>query len=310
MKKKKIVFITGASGFIGKNTARYFNENGWYVVGLGLGKWTEKEFKSWGIDEWHPGLITKELLSSVKKKLNLIIHCAGGGSVGFSVKHPKEDFNMTVKSTRSVLEFMRSNCPNARLIYPSSAAVYGQKKDLPIKESDILAPVSPYGLHKKMAEELCKDYSRKYSANISIVRFFSVYGPGLQKQLLWDASCKIYSDENKIKFFGTGLEKRDWIYISDVVELFFILAKSKNKFEIVNGGSGLGITIKDVLAKLLAEFQKNKEIVFNNISKEGDPEFYTADIEKVKKTGWRPRISLEDGIKKYVIKFKEYQENG
>jgi len=167
-------------------------------------------------------------------------------------------------------------------------AAGGQKEDAPIKESDFLAPVSPYGLHKKIVEELCEEYSKKYNINISIARLFSVYGEGLQKQLLWDACKKIYNSKGNIVFFGTGLEKRDWIHVSDIAELFLILAQSENKFEIVNGGSGIGVTIKDVITKLLIAFQKNKEIIFNSISKEGDPKFYTADIEKVKNIGWNP----------------------
>ena len=305
---KKTIFITGANGFIGRNSARFFRENGWYVIGVGLGEWIGEEFRDWGINEWYPGLVTKELLLKIGEEPDVIIHCAGGGSVGFSVKHPKEDFDMTVESTRSVLEYMRGNCPNARLIYPSSAAVYGRKEDFPIKESDALNPVSPYGLHKKMVEELCDNYSKKYTINTSIVRLFSVYGAGLQKQLLWDASCKIYSSKNEIEFFGTGLEKRDWIYISDVVNLFFLLTKSKNKFEIINGGSGIGITTKSIITELLKVFREDKKIIFNNILKEGDPDFYTADIKKALSLGWKQKVSITDGICKYVNFFKKIND--
>ncbi|MCX6762589.1 MAG: NAD(P)-dependent oxidoreductase [Candidatus Moranbacteria bacterium] len=305
---KKIVYITGAAGFIGKNSAKCFSENGWYVVGAGLGEWAGEKFSDWGIQEWHPGLITAELLSNINKKPDVILHCAGGSSVGFSVEHPEQDYEMTVGSAKNVLEFMRAHCPSARLIFPSSAAVYGQKEDVPIKENDFLDPVSPYGLHKKIAEELCEEYSKRYNINVSIGRIFSAYGSGLQKQLLWDACNKISDPSDEAIFFGTGLEKRDWIHVRDIAELFLALASSKNKFEIVNIGSGVGLTIKDVITKLLAAFQKNKEIVFNNISKEGDPKFYTANIGKVKNMGWNPKISLEDGIREYAVNFEKYQK--
>lgn len=309
IKTQKIIFITGAHGFIGRNSAKHFNDAGWYVIGIGLGDWNGKKFQDCGIHEWHHGIITEELLLSINKKPDVILHCAGGSSVGFSVEHSREDYEMTVGSTKNVLEFIRLNCPETRLIYPSSAGVYGQKEDILIKESDILNPISPYGQHKKIVEELCREYSDKYSINISIVRLFSVYGPGLQKQLFWDACNKILSDGNEMKFFGTGLEKRDWIYITDVVELFLILAKSKNKFEVLNGGSGIGISVQDILIRLLKLFGVNKEIIFNNIIKKGDPRFLIADTSSVKNIGWQTKISLDDGIKKYVIYFKKYEKN-
>lgn len=306
---KKTIYITGAAGFIGRNTARHFDKNGWYVIGMGLGQWDGEEFREWGIQEWYPGMITQELLLNVRKKPDVIVHCAGSGSVGFSVENPKDDFDMTVTSTLIILEFIRLHSPDTRLIYPSSAAVYGQKEDMPIKENDPLEPISPYGFHKKICEELCESYSKNYDIKVSIARLFSVYGAGLQKQLLWDACRKIHSHEEDVRLFGTGLEKRDWIHVSDVAEIFRIFAASKNTFEIVNGGTGFGVTIKDVIAKILEAAGKNKNIIFNNVSKEGDPVFYTADTDRVEKIGWNQRISLNDGIDEYVANFQKNQRN-
>src|SRR4030095_13057401 len=84
-----------------------------------------------------------------------------------------------------------ATAPAAILIYPSSAAVYGVVKQAPIGESSPIAPVSPYGLHKAMAEELCSTQSKHFGLRCAIVRFFSVYGPGSRKQLLWDLAQKI-----------------------------------------------------------------------------------------------------------------------
>jgi UDP-glucose 4-epimerase len=303
--KEKIIFVTGAAGFIGKNSAKYFAENGWYVVGLGLGKWCREEFQEWGIKEWYPGLITKKLLAQVNKKPDVVLHCAGGGSVGFSMEHPKEDFAMTVESTENVLEFMRLHCSEARLIYPSSAAVYGQKEDAPIKETDSLEPVSSYGIHKKMTEELCEYYSKNFGIKISIVRFFSAYGPALKKQLLWDACNKIYHFKEEIIFSGTGKETRDFIHINDVVELLLFLSGSENKFEIMNGASGRRLTISEVLNTLAREYGGKTRIIFNDISRKGDPKFFWADITKIKSMGWKPEVAFESGVAEYVNNFKK-----
>lgn len=305
MKKKNIVLITGAAGFIGRNTAKHFSNNGWFVIGISLEKLSKKEFRKWGMQKYYSGEISTSILLKVKEKPELIIHCAGSGSVGLSLENPKGDFKMNVESLLEILEFMRLRCSGARLIYPSSAAVYGRKNDAPIKENASPEPVSPYGFHKIIAEKLCESYSKNFGLQISIIRFFSVYGMGLQKQLLWDACKKILEAKKEVTFFGTGNETRDWIHIDDVARLFLAVAKSKKSFEILNGASGLRIKINYVLKILLKEYKKPLKIVFNNVAKKGDPKYYHADIKKAALLGWKPKVSLTNGIRDYVNYFKK-----
>ena len=115
---------------------------------------------------------------------------------------------------------MRLYAKDSQLVIPSSAAVYGQKNEKSISVHDVLNPVSPYGNHKRICETLSKFYSNYYKLRISIIRLFSLYGPGLKKQLLWDACNKIYSGDQI--YSGTGLEKRDWIYIEDAINLILL----------------------------------------------------------------------------------------
>jgi UDP-glucose 4-epimerase len=302
--KDNIVYITGAYGFIGRNVAKHFSARGWYVIGIGYGEWEEEEFSEWGIAEWYSSAVSVQSLSIIEQKPDLIVHCAGSGSVGFSLNNPMEDFQMTVDSTLAVLEFMRLYCPNTRLIFPSSASVYGEKDDVPIKEDEIRNPVSPYGFHKMIAEELCFSYAKNFGTIVSIVRLFSVYGLGLQKQILWDACNKINQAEKEVVFFGSGNETRDLIHINDVAQLFFILAKSQNVFEILNGAAGQQVQIIEILNILLEAYGKQLKIVFNNILKEGDPKFYWADVSIAKALGWNSRTSLDEGIREYVANFK------
>ena len=106
----------------------------------------------------------------------------------------------------AVLEFSRLHAPDARIVLPSSAAVYGAVERTPIEEIDVLRPVTPYGAHKKIAEDLCASFGRYCGVKSAVVRLFSVYGPELRKQLLWDASWRVSRNENG--FFGTGRELR------------------------------------------------------------------------------------------------------
>lgn len=305
LNKSKTVLITGVAGFIGRNAAKFFNRKGWKVIGTSLEKLKKEDYKKMGVEEYYCGKITKNLLLRIKVTPDLIIHCAGSGSVSLSLEKPKEDFEMNVGSLLEVLEFMRLKKSVARLVYPSSAAVYGQKNNSPIKESGSLNPVSPYGFHKKIAEDICESYSKNFNLNISIVRFFSVYGNDIQKQLLWDACKKILGAKKEVIFFGTGEETRDWIHVNDVGNLFLSLKKSKNRFEILNGASGKSTTIKKTLEIVLKEYGKSLKIIFNHVTKKGDPKYYWGDINKASALGWKPKVKLAEGIKSFVNNFKK-----
>jgi len=304
----KTVCITGAHGFLGRHTAKLFKAKGYRVIGVGHGEWGFDNPSGFGIDKWIESDVDFTTLSKIDDKIDLVVHCAGGSSVGYSVEYPFQDFSRTVISTANVLEYIRLHQPKAKLIYPSSAAVYGKKNnDKPIKINDRLDPLSPYGFHKKMAEDLCLSYSKNFDISVAIVRFFSIYGPGLQKQLLWDSCNKFFSKEGRVEFFGTGDETRDWIQVSDAASLIYFMAQSGKKYTIVNGGYGKAVTIKEITLSLAAFFGNNIEIDFNRQSREGDPKHYWADISCAKEFGWQPLINIGDGLAEYANWYKKQQ---
>jgi len=302
----KTVLITGAHGFLGRYVARCFKGCGYRVVGIGFGQWSAAEYTACGIDEWLETAIELSSLQTLTFTPEVIAHCAGSGSVGFSLQQPMQDFQMTVDSTLAVLEYMRLVCPEARLVYPSSAAVYGSRPDEPISEDTPLSPVSPYGYHKLVAEKLCQSYAGSFGLAVSIIRFFSIYGPELQKQLLWDACKKLAAaGSGAVEFYGTGRETRDWLYVSDAARLMYEAAQQGNGFSIINGGSGTRTTIADILALVGNQLGSAVSISFNGKEKAGDPRFYHADITRARDLGWQTSVPLEEGVASYVRWFKE-----
>lgn len=297
-----IALVTGAAGFIGRNVCKVLSDMGWYVCGLGHGDWIESEYSKWGVSKWLQGDVSidnlKELL--VNQSPSIVIHCAGSGSVQASYESPGKDFDRTVGSTSIVLEFVRAYCSSeTRLVVASSAAVYGNHGDIHLSESSSRNPMSPYGFNKVAAENLCEMYSRFFETKVSIVRLFSVFGDGLQKQLLWDASHKF--SEGKTKFFGTGEELRDWIHVSDAAMLLYLAATSvQDKYEIYNGGH-FKCTTKSVLNKLATLFGVNTPLQFDNVEHVGNPKQLTANCNKAQlKLNWVPVVDLHDGLKSYV----------
>lgn len=293
------IVVTGAHGFIGRHVARKLASLGHPVIGLGHGVWTREEWRSWGIYEWHTMDVTVENLVTYAGIPRAIVHCAGSGSVIYSARHPRQDYLRTVATTSAVLEFVRVHAPDAALVYPSSAAVYGLARQLPIKETAPSNPVSPYGAHKQMSEMLCHMYARHFGIRVAIIRMFSVYGNGLRKQLLWDACSKFRSGETM--FHGTGNEKRDWLSVSDAAELLALACGfASAECPVMNGGSGIGVEIHDVVREIADAFGGGLVPEFNGERREFDPPTYVADIAVALGRGWKPVKPWLQGVREYV----------
>jgi UDP-glucose 4-epimerase len=301
----KTVLVTGGYGFLGRAAGLRFKNAGYRVVGVGHGRWDREQFRSHGFDEWLDAAVTMSGLMTLDERFDVVVHCAGNGSVGYSHSNPLQDFEKTVASSAELLEYIRLNNPSARLIYPSSAGVYGAKADAPIKEIDQLNPVSTYGYHKRIVEELCGNYSQNYGLSIGIIRFFSVYGQGLTKQLLWDASTKLSTANGEAVFWGTGNETRDWIHVDDATHLILKLAESTERFSIVNGAAGARVTVKTVVEMLREALGVDLAITFNGAERIGDPRYYHADVSTLRELGLVPTIALPDGLRSYAAWFRD-----
>jgi UDP-glucose 4-epimerase len=298
----RTVLVTGGYGFLGRAVARKFKSEGCRVVGIGRGRWAPEEALAGGFDAWLDAGVSVSSLMTFNDQFDTVIHCGGNGSVGYSISNPLQDFYKTVQGTAELLEYLRLQESKALVIYPSSAGVYGSKEDHPIRESDSLNPISPYGYHKRMAENLLEMHSRAYGIRVAIIRFFSIYGPGLTKQLLWDASGKLMGCKNSevALFWGTGEETRDWIDSRDAAELMFKVSDSKEPYIVLNGAGGERVTVHETLRLLKSALGSSAQITFNGVVREGDPRFYHADISRAQALGWNPTVRLPEGIQRYV----------
>jgi UDP-glucose 4-epimerase len=299
----KRALVSGAHGFVGRHVARHLAGCGFQVAGIGHGAWSRDQWREWGLDEWHGSEVDLDALVTYAGEPDMIVHCAGSGSVSFSIAHPYHDFQRTAQTTIAVLEYARLYAPEARIVIPSSGAVYGASARLPIPESAPPGPVSPYGMHKHFAEELCRYYASLYALRTAIVRFFSVYGVGLRKQLLWDACRKL--SQSDTTFAGTGEERRDWLHVDDAVNLLYIAADHASVgCPIVNGGSGRSASVAEVLSMLKDGFPAAGAIRFSGARRKGDPVHLEADIARAQAWGWQPAMSLEQGIAQYLSWFQ------
>ncbi len=291
------VLIIGINGFIGDHVASDFEQRGYDVIGIdrfaGNGKHQTDIFD-----------VTQEDIDDYLKKNDpdIVINCAGQANVPNSVEHPEGDLQENTVLVHKIL-FAMKQCGMAsrRFIQLSSAAVYGNPDILPVKESSKCKPLSPYALHKKMSEDICEFFNNTYGFNIITLRIFSVYGPGLRKQIFWDLYQKV-KKTGKMEMWGTGDESRDYIYIDDLTEVIYLAATVSNLDSYIwNVASGKEVYIKDIADKYAEVLGVSKDrISFNGIVREGDPLNWCADISELKKYGFKPRTDIEAGIKNYV----------
>jgi len=303
------VWITGARGFIGSHLARELAGMGHVVHGVGHGALDGPERRRLGLHSWINGEIEAANLDAMAAAHGLpsaVIHLAGGSSVGLATAHPLENFSRTVVSTARLLEWLRVHSPKSHLIAASSAAVYGSGHSGPISEQAALAPISPYGQHKLMMEQLCRSYAESYGIASTVVRLFSVYGSELRKQLLWDICSRLRENSHELTLGGTGEEVRDWCEVRDVARLLtlFALAPQPESFRVINGGSGKGLRVSEV-AGLLAGHWGNVKVRFSGDARAGDPFSLLADDSALRATGFAWRVSPAQGIADYVRWFRD-----
>ncbi|GIX17761.1 MAG: UDP-glucose 4-epimerase [Rhodothalassiaceae bacterium] len=306
-----IVLITGARGFIGRHVSRALAADGDCVLGIGHGDWPSAREEA-GLALWLNADVSLANLRLVCREFgapDVVVHLAGGSSVGAALANPLEDFRRTVVSTAELLEWMRHDAPQARLVALSSAAVYGEGHEGRIPESAPLRPVSPYGYHKAVSESLCRMYAKCYNLSISLLRPFSVFGPGLRKQLIWDLCTRLRKGENIIKLGGTGRETRDWLYVEDLVQAVKLaIPEASAEAPVFNAGTGKAITVQDFSQAVIEIFglsSKVVNLVFTGEERAGDPRNLVSDIRKIKERGFNCGWTLRDGIKEYVNWFNK-----
>lgn len=291
-------------GFIGRQLALHLSRQGWVVGGVDLVRWGPEEAARFGVayvQESTVDFAGLDLVANAHGVPDAVFHLAGGPAVGPSFVDPRGDFAQNVETSANLLEWMRLRCQQAALVCVSSSAVYGAGHEGPIPEVAPLAPCSPYGFHKMVMEDLCRSYVLNFGLRIAVVRLFSVYGPGLRKQLLWDICRQLASGEAVIHLGGAGGERRDWLHVSDAVGLLSAaLDLCGKKNWVVNGGTGLGTSVRNVATLIAGAWGHAAGFFFSGISRPGDPHTMIADTSRAAALGFSSSVGLAAGIAEYV----------
>ncbi len=300
--KEKKVLVTGGAGFIGYHLcSKLSNNTNDLTIYDDLSSGKMENVKDVPKAKFVKGDILDLKTLCGLEKTDLIYHLAAQVVVPYSMENPLIDFETNAKGTLCVLEKARKD--DAKLVFASSAAVYGNPTQLPTSEEYGFHPFSCYGLSKVVGEEYCNIYREQYGLDIVITRFANVYGLRCHG-VIHDFLEKLAKNPNKLEIIGTGQQSRDLVHISDVVELLVKVGS----LESANGQTynvGLGKTTKIIdLAKLMLQIlnlQDKTVVTTTGVSWQGDINTIWFNNQKARKElDWNPKVTLEDSIKEVI----------
>ncbi len=308
MIRNSTILITGGAGFIGSTLANslLFDNKVVVIDDLSMGDFSNLNH-SMNLTKIEGTVTDKKLLKEVLTQYDFdyIFHLAAIASVSDSVERPYETHLVNFDSTMSILELLRENKKSLkRLVFSSSAAVYGDEPTIPKQEESVIRPLTPYAVDKFASERMVLAYNNLYGIPTSATRFFNVYGPKQNPQSPYSGFISILVERLKknstLTIFGNGEQSRDFVYIEDVVQALLLIATSEKSYgQVYNVGTGQKTSLNDLIDLSKVITKKELSIKYDK-ERLGDIKISLSDISKLKEIGYQPEFNLIEGMKKYL----------
>ena len=293
MAKKKVV-VTGGAGLIGSNLSQALVDAGHEVHIIDINPSFRRSSLPKEATLHEIDIRSTDAVQAVLQDADVVYHTAAVARVPYSIEHPVETTDQNITGTASVLT-AAARAKVRRVIYSASGSAYGEQTTLPLVETMVANPVNPYGLQKYAGELFAKLWSETYGIETVSLRYFNVYGPGMDPNgpyaLAIGKFLMARKNNEPITIFGDGTITRDFTHVSDVVRANLLAAESPKvgKGEVINIGAGRQTSIK-TLADMFGG-----EILYGPARIEAHDSI--ADNRKAKELlGWEPKVILEDGI--------------
>jgi len=302
--------VTGAAGFIGARTSEMLIQDGHTVVGVdNMNDAYDPRMKEYRLKNLQvlPGfafhkvdISDKSVIDHFKgEKFDGVINLAARAGVRFSVENPWVFVETNVIGTLNMLELCKQS-GTKKFIFASTSSIYGENPPYPTPETASSSePLQPYAASKKGAEALCHSYHHLYDIDVSVVRFFTVYGPAGRPDLALFRFVQWINEGRPVRVNGDGNQSRGFTFIDDIAR-GTILALKPLGYEIINIGGHEVITINDSI-KLIEELSGKKANVQYGPPNLADMFTNWADVSKAKELlGWSPRVGLTEGVKRLI----------
>ncbi|MHA2140435.1 MAG: NAD-dependent epimerase/dehydratase family protein [Candidatus Thorarchaeota archaeon] len=304
----KTALVTGCAGFVGSSLVDHLLDRGYSVTGLDSYRTGSEENLELAMKnpnfQFIKGDILKESLGEFESNIDVIYHLAAISSVKLSVEQPLLVHENNTTATLKVLELARS-CEIPRVVFSSSAAVYGKPDKMPVTEETSVHPLSPYGASKLAAEMYLHAYQHTYGIETVILRYFNIYGPR-QAYTEYSGFISIFINQGlqneAITIDGDGAQTRSLIYIDDVVDVTRRAGESdKASGEILNISGNQSISVLEIAGRILSLMPESNSTIVHRESRVGDVRESVGSNDKVKGVlGFTPKMSLANGLKRTI----------
>lgn len=242
--------------------------------------------------------LSDERVADVVRRQDIVFHLAANADVPVSVRDPGLDFQSNVVGSFRVLQACLGSDVQ-KVVFASSAAVYGPPSYVPIDEGHPTRPISPYGAGKLAVEHLGMAYHATYGLPFSAVRIFNSYGVRQPRYVMFDLIRKLHQDPTRLEVLGTGEQIRDYAYVTDTSRFFLTVAAAEQAVgHVYNVAGGNPTSVRDLVALLIADLGlEDVDVSFTGKSWPGDISRLVADIGAARKLGWSPQVDLATGVK-------------
>ena len=293
------IIVTGGAGFIGSNLVDELvrlNHKVIVIDNLSTGRLENIKHIRKKIIFVKADISKNSRWISFFKNTDWVFHMAAIGDIVPSIENPVKYFKSNVEGTLNVLEASRKH-KIKKLLYAASSSCYGIPKTYPTKENEKIDTKYPYALMKNIGEQFVTHWNKVYKLNTISMRFFNVYGIRSRTSGTYGAMFGVFLAQilaNKsLTIVGNGKQKRDFIYVKDVVRAMILGMRSKTNGEIFNLGAGSPVSVNEIVKNL-----KSSKKPLYIPKRPGEPDITFANISKIKKTlKWKPKIKIEEGIK-------------
>jgi len=296
--KKKLAVVTGGAGFIGSHMVdllikKNFKVNVFDNLSGGREENIKKHFNNKDFNFEKKNICDLKPNHKFFSSCDYIFHFAGIGDIVPSIENPIEYFNTNIMGTAKVLEAAKKASVK-KFVYAASSSCYGMAKT-PTSEKHNINPLYPYAMSKYLGEKLCFHWHKLYRLPVNSIRIFNAYGPRVKTTGVYGAVFGVFFkqklENQPFTIVGDGKQKRDFTFVTDVVDAFFKASQTKISGEAFNLGTGEPKSV-NYLTKILV----GKKIYIPK--RPGEPNITCADPKKIKKLlKWKPKVKFEIGVK-------------
>ena len=296
------VLITGGAGFIGSHLALTLQKRAAVRIFDNLRTGDRRRLEGHNVDFVQASVLDTAALRSAMSGADVVFHLAAMVGVQESMDNPQGCIETNVIGTFNVLK-AAAEAGVRKLVFASSAAIYGDDPPVPTSETASPSPKSPYAMTKLDGEYLCEMFLREERLKTATLRFFNVFGPGQDPASPYAAAIPTFIRRamcgEEVKIFGDGEQTRDFVYVEDIVSSLLFVAENSDLTGAYNCGYGHQTTINEIAHRIVDLTESDSRLI-HLPARPGDVRHSCASTEKLRASGWRTVSGLEEGLRKTV----------